>query len=270
MGVAVNTAKGGIPTLISQDPLGRGKKVQITEVWSSDGWVNNSDITMEFNNYKSHKWNMIDTQYYVTNASLVNASEKGLTESVRSLLDNGADPNMEDQNGQLGRTSLLLASRHGYADIVRLLLAAHVDIEDGGQSLCAASGKGHIDVVRLLLEHNANPNTAYIDKTPLMYAALNGRTDIVRLLLDHRADPTIKMENGTTALDLAYVRNHRDIVYLLRQAKGRWAVATGMLYNLCKGGVCGRPPRPLVPTRKSCRTNRSSTRTKRSSTRRKR
>ena len=56
--------------------------------------------------------------------SLIRAAESGDIQSVRELLDRGADPNIRND---YGTTALMWASQDGYIKIVRLLLDRGAD-----------------------------------------------------------------------------------------------------------------------------------------------
>ena len=76
---------------------------------------------------------------------LVNAAKNGDFARVKSLLENGANPNSRDYLG-LGATALIWAAY-----------------------------RGHTEIVKLLLKHNANPNIQnYFGKTALIWAAEDG------------------------------------------------------------------------------------------------
>ena len=49
-----------------------------------------------------------------------------------------------------------------------------------------------------------------------MVASVKGYIDIVRLLLDHGANPDIQDLWMETALKMAYVKGHEDIVAMLK------------------------------------------------------
>lgn len=96
-------------------------------------------------------------------------------EVVRCLLAEGADPGLPDDEG---RTPLIAASEAGLTDVVKVLLDVgkkkestssplHDDVEAGDgihkvtRDTCAlseASKSGHLDIVGLLLDHGADPN----------------------------------------------------------------------------------------------------------------
>ncbi len=117
---------------------------------------------------------------------LVEAAGRGDIDLVRQLLAEGADVNVQNNNGN---TALMNAAFRGYADIVRLLLASpRIDVNpqnNGGKTaLIYAAAVGHTDVVRLLL---ASPRidvsaTDNGGQTALMWAERRGHTDVVRAI----------------------------------------------------------------------------------------
>jgi len=143
---------------------------------------------------------------------LYGASHSGHTNAVQILLENGANPNLLDNDGG---TAMMEASHRGYTDIVRLLLEYDANpniIDNGGfTSLIEASKGGYIDVVRILLEHGADPNRHDKDgQTSLMWAAKGGHVDVVRMLLKHGVDPTTQRKDGQTSLMEASRDCHSD------------------------------------------------------------
>ena len=76
---------------------------------------------------------------------------------IESLIAHGADVNLT--KGTTGSGPLLMAARHGDAQITGLLIAAGADVnvrdEDGRTPLALAEEKGCRDVVRLLRAHGA-------------------------------------------------------------------------------------------------------------------
>jgi len=126
---------------------------------------------------------------------LILASDRNRPSVVQTLLDGNADVNAKcDCSGYLsgGWTALMIASREGRADIVRMLVAKHavVDLRNnaGRTALAAAAGKGDAEVARILLDDGADPNARDDDgKTPLKYATAEGNLDVVRLLVQRGA-----------------------------------------------------------------------------------
>ena len=164
---------------------------------------------------------------------LLDATKRGDEAAVRSLLAEGADPNVAQGDGL---TALHLAAQAGNLEIAELLLAGGAKVEAqtriGGYTplhlasqgahgavvsvLLAAGGNAgavttttgvtplHLaakamdgeDAVKALLEHGApvNAQESSAGQTALMFAASHGRTASVRELLSHRADPAISTE----------------------------------------------------------------------------
>ncbi|KAK6633628.1 hypothetical protein RUM44_004235 [Polyplax serrata] len=155
---------------------------------------------------------------------------------------------LEDRHGQ---TALNLAARHGYLDVVEVLLSAgaacnHSDCE-GWTALRAAAWGGHTAVVELLLKNGADVDVADSDqRTALRAAAWGGHEDIVELLVTHNANVNQTDEDGRTALIAASYMGHSEIIeYLLdngaeidhQDADGRTALSVAALCVPNRGSV---------------------------------
>ena len=123
---------------------------------------------------------------------LMYATLYGDAESVRLLLETGADPNVRNE---AGATALMWAMDD--LDKSRLLIRSGADVnarsDDGRTPLLIATARpGSYDVVKLLLDHQANPsqmvNTYRGPMTPLRLAAEAGDETMLRLLLDREAN----------------------------------------------------------------------------------
>jgi ankyrin repeat protein len=83
--------------------------------------------------------------------ALVHALTQGNVAVVKSLLDDGAAPNITDNTGW---TALIFAAVKGHAEIVEALLAKGADptlkAASGATALTLAQGQGHAAIVRLL------------------------------------------------------------------------------------------------------------------------
>lgn len=121
---------------------------------------------------------------------LHHAARQGDLASLRSRLQQGADPNAKDANG---RTALL-------------------DAVAGGQ----------IEAARVLLDAGAKPSLASSDgRTPLIEAAAQGRLDITQLLVQAGADLNTAQRGPGTALQTAERNGHNDVAAFLLQAGAR-------------------------------------------------
>ncbi|KAJ7613186.1 ankyrin repeat-containing domain protein [Roridomyces roridus] len=165
---------------------------------------------------------------------LQEACRLGDVERVRALLASGCNvdeegppaPNRETftwmlgkgSSNEVGGSALLVASRNGHAEIIRLLLDAGVDVKArGGEALLYAADFGHVEVARLLINSGSNPNLSQrLYGTALQSASRRGHTDVVRVLLAGGAD--INAPGGTyggTALQEAADHDHVEITRLL-------------------------------------------------------
>ena len=129
-----------------------------------------------------------------------------------------------------GCSPFWLACQHGHDQIVsRFLAHEEIDVNQlslgGSTPLFVACQQGHSECVRLLLarkEIDVNYPTIELI-TPLFSASSKGRsTEVVRLLIQH-ADIDLNQTDGwgTTALDVAKLQNHYEIVRLLTDALSR-------------------------------------------------
>ena len=166
------------------------------------------------------KPNNLDKLPTLRDTWLLGAAAEGQKIVVQRLLDNGAELNPKDKDGQ---TPLSLAARNGHEAVVKLLLsrddvAADSQDEDGRTPLSWAAENGHEAVVKLLLSRDdvaADSQDEY-GQTPLSLAADNGHEAVVKLLLsrdDMAADSQDK--NGQTPLSWAATNGHEAVVKLL-------------------------------------------------------
>jgi len=177
------------------------------------------------------------------------------TDVVRYLLNQGADPNIPDKNGDtpLGLAAsrdktngtplceLLLAKgaevnptnnktefnipplswavSSDNTELVKILLAHGADPNGrGGNILRSAAGRGDTEIVALLLDHGANLKALSDGMTPLHDAAEGGRDEVVKLLLSKGAAVNARRYDGATPLMSAADREHKSTVEILLAA----------------------------------------------------
>jgi uncharacterized protein len=136
---------------------------------------------------------------------LMNGATRGDVHKIKSLIENGVNPNTSDPTGL---TPLMAASHSGKIEILELLLDAGVPIDtkdsSGYTALMFSCNSGQVSCARFLIEKGANVNGVDNDgSTPIMFSAQHGYNDIVRLLLQKGANPRVKGNHGLSAIDFA-------------------------------------------------------------------
>ncbi len=198
----------------------------------------------------------IATMNDVTNCDpLVTAIRTDLWGLVKSLVENGADPNRCVGGASAGESApfrgvgpraapfwgdcpISLAARHEHWDIVESLVEHHAIIDKGcvdafaqcrTSILVAAVEDGNAREVQFLLEHGADVNyraSGYRHPwgtLPLHWAADKCRLDIARLLVENGASLDVKDDSGHTALAIARSRgkNCQPVISFLQSAGAR-------------------------------------------------
>ncbi len=143
-------------------------------------------------------------QTWMGNPLLYHAFRADL-ESMKVLLDAGADPDAPISNGQ---RVLQEAAAGNNKDAVELLLARKANVNARGQQgtrpLHTAAQRSTTGILDLLVKHNADVNAQDDEgRTPMFYAAMALRDDNLAALLDAGADPNIRTRKEETTLDLA-------------------------------------------------------------------
>jgi ankyrin repeat protein len=137
--------------------------------------------------------------------ALMSVSYAGLDKIAKTLLEMGADPNIQDGDGW---SAVRWAAKGNQGRTVHLLCRWGGDPNskdfEGWHTLMAASLEGHRDVVKALIEEGADVNSS--DKegnTPLMTAAYGGNLDTVRDLIRSGASISALDKQGRSAADWA-------------------------------------------------------------------
>ncbi|MBV9971542.1 MAG: ankyrin repeat domain-containing protein [Xanthobacteraceae bacterium] len=197
---------------------------QTALMWAASGGY--SAVTAELVRHKAD----VNARSKSGSTALMFAARGDLA-STRTLLDAGADPNVEipDWKG----TALGIASTMGQPDIVEALLAKGADINHRDDNSFTALHSAVRDsdygeereqraraaaTVKVLLAHGADPNARlhqekptvraldeveFEGATPIALAAEVNNLDAIKLLVDAGGDPNIPTVHGTTPLMLA-------------------------------------------------------------------
>ena len=100
-----------------------------------------------------------------------------------------------------GSTPLLFAARQGHVETVRVLLDSGANVNDtaaaGTSALVVAAHSDHGELARFLLSRGADPNAAAAGYTALHAAVLRGNLDLVKELLAAGADSNAPVQHGT-------------------------------------------------------------------------
>ncbi len=139
---------------------------------------------------------------------LYEAAALGRAARVAAILDD--NPHMTDRHSPDGFTPLHLASFSGSGETVRTLLDRGADARARSRNpmnlepLHSAAALGHYEAAELLLARGADPNARQAGGwTPLQSRALHGDERMTRLLLAHGGDPDQPADDGRTARQLA-------------------------------------------------------------------
>ncbi len=148
MGKAIATLKleeGGQP--INVTLAGRDYRIQLLEIATGPRQADEKTL-------KLHNAEALDDQ-------LIEAVRKNmLTEnSVKSLLEKGADPDAVDREGNKCTTALMLACSLGNVRVAQALINAGANVNardtDGKTALKLATENNHFTLVAILKKHNA-------------------------------------------------------------------------------------------------------------------
>jgi WD40 repeat protein/ankyrin repeat protein/serine/threonine protein kinase len=188
---------------------------------------------------------------------LIAATSKGYKEEVELLLNEGANTEVADKDGN---TPLVLAVKGGHKEkeLVELLLSKGANTEaignDGLTSLLSAvkGGRKEKELVELLLGKGANTEAIGNDGlTPLLSAVKGGRKEkeLVELLLSKGANIEAIGNDGSTSLLLAVKGGHKEkelVGLLLSKGANIEAIGNDGLTSLLLAVKGGHKEKELV------------------------
>ncbi len=154
----------------------------------------------------------IEAQNNLGRTPLDKAVESEQKETVKFLLEQGADPNCKSSHS-LSDIPLHNAIYKEQYDIAQMLIDYGADAnaqDDFGETpLIMAVSSEQIEIVKLLLENGANPNRACSDiltRTPLQIAMDKQQYDIAQTLIDCGADVNAPEKNFDFLLFWSIIR----------------------------------------------------------------
>ena len=148
------------------------------------------------------------------------AAKNGRADTVRALIERGADVNQATNDGA---TPVFVASQEGHTAALTLLLEkggnANQAIHGGATPVLIATQNGHTAALKLLLENGGDANRATNDGcTPVIVASYEGQTAALKLLLENGGDAKQANNNGSTPVYIASAKGHAAAIKLLLKA----------------------------------------------------
>ncbi|XP_048198604.1 DNA-binding protein RFXANK isoform X3 [Perognathus longimembris pacificus] len=124
--------------------------------------------------------------------------------------------NLINKPDERGFTPLIWASAFGEIETVRFLLEwgadPHILAKERESALSLASMGGYTDIVALLLNYDVDINIFdWNGGTPLLYAVRGNHVKCVEALLARGADLTTEADSGYTPMDLAVALGYRKV-----------------------------------------------------------
>jgi ankyrin repeat protein len=168
--------------------------------------------------------------------------------TIRILLENGADVNVQDESWlKTGRTPLMYAVLQGDAALVQTFLAkgARLDLKNkDGETALSLAKKDGLEYIAQLLEKAAGGSApaqqSDLSSHPLIKAVKEGRLDQVQALIAKGADANLRTPSGSTPLMYAADGNFPEVVrYLLKNGADinakNGSNNTALIYAAIKG-----------------------------------
>ena len=161
------------------------------------------------------------------------AQKENAESCIVYLLDNEFDINSQDN--PLDRTALMIACSYSNSKNVNTLLREGADPnlvdENEDSALTQAAASGCLECIKLLLEHHANINEVRRKKIPLMVAIgkQNVSLEIVNYFLENGADINKESGYGTALWEAIAYENIEMVKYLV--SKGAKILEIENIYN---------------------------------------
>ncbi|CBL43795.1 hypothetical protein HDN1F_02120 [gamma proteobacterium HdN1] len=146
--------------------------------------------------------------------ALHNAALDGNLETVKVLLERGANPRLFDVTGN---NAFFYAAKINDVEMLKLLLEKGAAVsekspESGLTALHIAAQNGSIAAVEFLLSHGAEINAVgRYRNTPLVDAVLGSRLEMVKYLVSKKADTGVRTQGDATLKDLVDMGVSKEI-----------------------------------------------------------
>ena len=153
---------------------------------------------------------------------LAQAISRGDTDTVRQLLQDGADARAQGMPG--GGTLLHIGAVGGQSEMVALLLQHAADPNArnrfGYTPMHIAAWGADPGLITLLYEHGGDPSATDLQgQSPLHAAAKEGRVTCADALLELGADPHLVDTDGRTAAEVASTHGHKAVAEAIQGAQ---------------------------------------------------
>ena len=150
-----------------------------------------------------------------SHSALTVACSRGHTECARLLIERGANLNVISSMG----TPLTCALANHQIECAKLLLEKGADVNQpklmNETPLMVASKEGHVDEVKLLLKYNANVTAETTGFTALYLACCNDHIEVAKVLIENGADVNQIADKALEILLVVIERKYSDIACLL-------------------------------------------------------
>lgn len=158
------------------------------------------------------------------------ASHSGAAECIPLLLEAGADVNAKLPQGS---TPLYIASRNSHAKCVQELLKAPRLHRVPDSAVCTAASNGALDVIKVLLADERTNVNAKTDErvSALFLATIQGHLDVVKALIEAGADVNLRTEDGRTPLHASAYRGHADVTEALLNASADPSILNADMFS---------------------------------------
>ncbi|WP_353281274.1 ankyrin repeat domain-containing protein [Wolbachia endosymbiont (group A) of Andrena trimmerana] len=158
--------------------------------------------------------NLIVSRQVQLDYALLNATKIGNISEVTGLVNQGANVNTEDRDGNTPARNAVLKGHFG---IIKYLVEKGVSLkaEDHycGPPTCNAAYSGHLNILKYLISKCVDINDT--DKngwTPLHFAAWRGYLEVANFLIEKGADINAENIFGRKPIHIAAENNNKDII----------------------------------------------------------